>query len=504
MATKKVSELPGSTTINAGDEFLITQGGVSKKGTIDKIEHGHLANPQGGTTNEHFHLTQNQHDAIADTVDLMPIRQEATGYENMSDSVMSFDNATRTFTIQPVLTSYSYWIEGRKYSESASKQVVISDSVGLHYIYFDVTQTLIADPAPPTTELLKGVAFTAIIYWDSANGKAILIGEERHGLVMDWATHNYLHFSHGSQYTSGLAIADMIIDGNGSIDDHCQLSVSDGTFKDEDIEINITNNSPQSLLPTAQLPVFYRSGANGDWTRKEADNYPFIYSGDGSGYIGASGLVAYNEWTGTLWQLSEANNNSYTLIHVLATNDISTPVVSVLGNTVYSTKADAREGATTELKGMSGLPFVEFVEIGTVILQTKTGFTNSTKAVFVSTDLGQSYVDFRDLKVLSAGSGTNDHGNLSGLIDDDHNQYLNLNGRSGQDINDSIGVGTNGIDSSAALQIESTTKGFLPPRMTTTERNAVTSPATGLMIYNTTTNSIDFFNGSVWSSLSTL
>lgn len=71
-----------------------------------------------------------------------------------------------------------------------------------------------------------------------------------------------------------------------------------------------------------------------------------------------------------------------------------------------------------------------------------------------------------------------------------------------------IHYGTGGVavgqaaapEATAALEIESTSKGFLPPRMTTAQRNAISSPATGLTIYNTTTNSLDFFNGTVWSS----
>jgi hypothetical protein len=53
---------------------------------------------------------------------------------------------------------------------------------------------------------------------------------------------------------------------------------------------------------------------------------------------------------------------------------------------------------------------------------------------------------------------------------------------------------------SALMSLESTTRGFLLPRMTTTQRDAITSPATGLSIYNTTTNSVEFYNGSVWTT----
>merc|ERR1712127_468942 len=47
-------------------------------------------------------------------------------------------------------------------------------------------------------------------------------------------------------------------------------------------------------------------------------------------------------------------------------------------------------------------------------------------------------------------------------------------------------------ESSAVLTLTSTTQGFLPPRMTTIQRDTITSPATGLMVYNTTTNKLNF------------
>ena len=48
------------------------------------------------------------------------------------------------------------------------------------------------------------------------------------------------------------------------------------------------------------------------------------------------------------------------------------------------------------------------------------------------------------------------------------------------------GIGVTNPDASSALEISSTTKGLLMPRMTTAQMNAIAAPANGLMIYNTT------------------
>jgi uncharacterized protein (TIGR02145 family) len=62
-----------------------------------------------------------------------------------------------------------------------------------------------------------------------------------------------------------------------------------------------------------------------------------------------------------------------------------------------------------------------------------------------------------------------------------------------------VGIGTTTPNASAKIEIASTTQGFLPPRMTTAQRNAIVSPAIGLIIYNTTTTCLNFYIGSGWN-----
>ena len=66
-----------------------------------------------------------------------------------------------------------------------------------------------------------------------------------------------------------------------------------------------------------------------------------------------------------------------------------------------------------------------------------------------------------------------------------------------------VGIGTATPDDSAALEIESTTKGLLPPRMTTADRDVINSGvwAEGLTIYNTDTKCLELYNGTDWISV---
>ncbi|MBK6497744.1 MAG: hypothetical protein IPG00_06095 [Saprospiraceae bacterium] len=65
-----------------------------------------------------------------------------------------------------------------------------------------------------------------------------------------------------------------------------------------------------------------------------------------------------------------------------------------------------------------------------------------------------------------------------------------------------VGIGSNTTPAeSALLDLNSTSKGFLAPRMSEANRNAITSPASGLSIYNTTTNQFNYFNGTIWRNI---
>jgi hypothetical protein len=64
-----------------------------------------------------------------------------------------------------------------------------------------------------------------------------------------------------------------------------------------------------------------------------------------------------------------------------------------------------------------------------------------------------------------------------------------------------VGIGTTTPNTSAILEISSTNKGLLAPRMTTAQRNAIASPAKGLLVYDTDLNALYHNNGSAWAAV---
>lgn len=78
------------------------------------------------------------------------------------------------------------------------------------------------------------------------------------------------------------------------------------------------------------------------------------------------------------------------------------------------------------------------------------------------------------------------------------NTQVNIDGTTG---NVAFGKANTSADVVALVDMVSTTKGLLIPRMSDTQRNAIAAAPTGLLIYNTTSNRLEHFNGSVWDAV---
>lgn len=315
-----------------------------------------------------------------------------TGFADRTDSSWTFTDGTRTFQITPVSDFYTIFTNGVSYHIDSAKSVVIPDTEGLHFIYFDHKTLVSTTTFSP--DILTKYALVAAIYWDATNNVSVIQGEERHGVQMDSATHRYNHLTFGARYQSGLALENMDVDGSGNDASAAQFGVSDGFIWDEDIQHTIEDDSPQNLSVPASIPLFYRSGANGDWRKIAATAYPVTTTG--------GGLAAWNENTGATWQLTESSANDFVLMHYFATNDINNPVIGVVGQSTYLTVAAARAGAITELQTLNFGDLAEltpeFVALATVIFETRTSYGNAVQSRVRSTDTGADYIDWRPLR----------------------------------------------------------------------------------------------------------
>lgn len=161
------------------------------------------------------------------------------------------------------------------------------------------------------------------------------------------------------------------------------------------------------------------------------------------------------------------------------------------------------------------------------------GATSATTSLLVQNSAGTDMLFVTDDKIVNArqnlrvhhnsvssryvniGWGSlraNDTGTELSLYGGGYSSVIYLNGSTKSTAAGATGIQSTGVliaasvsqssfdpEDSAQLQVDSTTKGFLPPRMTSTQRDAIEATA-GLIVYNTTDNNLNYYNGTSWTS----
>jgi hypothetical protein len=310
-------------------------------------------------------------------------------------------------------TFFDIYQSGVPYRFDSAQQIVIPDLEGPHFIYFD--NGVLTTTQSFSFEIIEEWVYVANVYWDADNSKAVLVGDERHGLGMDAKTHEYLHNINGTQINSGFALGNFTTVGDGTADADAQVSIANGVIRDEDITHEVTHSATPSDLfeqildPIAELPIWYRDGASGYWREDAATTAPVS--------VGVS-TIHYNEFTGAVWQKTEAGDGNFVAMWIFATNDIEEPMISMMGQDVYSTLGDAQDQADYNSISFGTLPAQEFKVAYRLIFETDSTYTNAFKS---------KLVDVRDLRqtldtAAPAYAGSY-HGSLSGLLDQHHPDF---------------------------------------------------------------------------------
>jgi hypothetical protein len=121
------------------------------------------------------------------------------------------------------------------------------------------------------------------------------------------------------------------------------------------------------------------------------------------------------------------------------------------------------------------------LEVNGTARVTGTGSTSATTSLTVRNSAGTAMLTVKDGgidKVVVMPSAVIGQIEISGL-------NIGAGGGNTVSILNPVAIGGTLAVASAALQVDGTTRGFLPPRMTQTQRNAIASPAIGLEIYQT-------------------
>jgi len=366
----------------------------------------------GVTSNSGIYTINSSNTIASDTL-------EPDGFVNRTDSVISFNDSSREFNISPKspATSYSIYNNGVKVVKNTTEIITLPDTTALYFIHFDKSTNNLSYKT--TSFNFDTDIPVAHIYYNADDNKAVYFGEERHGIRMDASTHRYLHNVFGTQYVNGLSISNYSTSGDGSADSDATVAIGDGLIYDEDIDVNITNSATPSdpfeqvLYPVAQIPVYYKIGSIGAWTDTTSNNFPLKV-----------GITAqYNLNSAGVWSAVDSdapNNNRYVASWICATSQEHAPIIAIMGQRLDSSLEQATSNNSWSNLNLNGLPITELRPLYRLIYDTKSSFTNGAKAFLVDVLDIRSHID------TITGLPQNDHGNLYGLADDDHYQYVHI------------------------------------------------------------------------------
>ncbi len=184
-----------------------------------------------------------------------------------------------------------------------------------------------------------------------------------------------------------------------------------------------------------------------------------------------TGVITTGTWNGTSIADANVDNN-----------------ITLNGGTISGTNNTMTLGsdATGDIYYRNSSGYLTRLPIGTSA-QVLHGGTIPGYSAIVAADITADSLDFTEFKDLMTLDATTDVA-MAG-----NNFTFSGTGN--------VGIGTTAPDVTSTLDLTSTSKGFLPPRMTTAQKNAIVTPATGLTIFDTTLNKLNVYNGTAWKNV---
>jgi hypothetical protein len=213
----------------------------------------------------------------------------------------------------------------------------------------------------------------------------------------------------------------------------------------------------------------------GFYINNDEDGKVRLYADGQTGIISGGRNLKINSGGGNALNISGSGINGVI---------IGSGLTTLAANTALAVRGQGTTVSTTALlvQNSAGTQSFKVADSGSVQI----GLTSGINWTFNSNILSSSQYAY----IAGSNGSILTNGNFSGGV--------HGNGNGGK-------VCDNGISTaqvaSSVLEVSSTTKGFLPPRMTTTQKNAIATPASGLIVYDETTNKLACYNGTTWNDL---
>jgi hypothetical protein len=339
------------------------------------------------------------------------------GFVNINDSIISYNRSSRTFSISPSGSNYDIYIQGNKITKSGTNNIILSDGNGPYYIYINSQNNLSYNRS--NFDYVNEVPVSFIYYNNGVD--TVYFTDERLSANTDSNTMEYINSTIGLSYYNGLLLTNYNTQGDGSSDSHATVGIENGTILNHNKTINInhsdtpTNPYEQKLSPIAHIPVLYKRSPNYWFSNKESIggvfNSPFPYISQGLG-------PQYNQKNtdSDTWTTINPFINTFVSYWICATNSITYPIVSIMGQRYDISLSDAISFNKWEDLNLDGISLNNIKPIYRLIYQANTAYTATARLVSIT-----------DLRRVNHNFSKNDHSALYNLNNnDDHSQYVHL------------------------------------------------------------------------------
>jgi hypothetical protein len=325
----------------------------------------------------------------------MAVSQAENGFENRTDSVLNWNNSTRTLTVSATNGSFDIWANGKKYTKTIDSYTINANASGSNFIYYNQNGVLTYSNGS-AWDVLEHTPI-ALVYWDGSKG---IPYEERHGIVMDKMTHKYLHFNIGTRLSSLGPAATYSLSSANNAD--LQISLGQTSIYDEDIALTLS-----SLSSGGPYTVIHKQDSANVWDIE--DNKSFPYS------VGISAIM-YNQNISGNWQLTELNTtDTYVNYYVIGTPSIE-PIHQynfIPGQTIHTTYDSASAESVTQLN-VVGIPATEFCALYKLTYRYDASYTSHGKvSLYAINAITNNIASLAGLQSIASGVST--HNSLQGL-----------------------------------------------------------------------------------------
>ncbi len=286
-----------------------------------------------------------------------------------------------------------------------------------------------------------------------------------------------------------------------------------GSGHDLYLQTNTGNVGIGTTVPTATLTV-QGSGSNNPLAITSSTGSS-ILTANSIGHFSIGGSTTASTYLSINPAINEATSSDRALNGVLTLSNTSSPnssfQVGIQGQITFS-GANTQNWTAGPVTGGSAIVGVDATILGggTGTVSNAVGvfsnvnnsamtFTNSYN--FLGIFPGSNVTNAAGLSIASLSTATNSAGVLLGTITIPTGKFGIYDATGFNDyFSGNIGIGTSAPNTNAILDVSSTTKAFMPPRMTTTQRDAIPSPTAGMVIYNSTTNKLNVYT-TTWEAI---